>query len=426
MKKLLGLIILILLILYGYLYINKINKKEEKIKFLSIVEEQEANINNYYIYGNHFNIEGILGIDNVSTNNFSLVLKNNDEEIILDCNFEIKENKLFFYTSDLINKGINLDTLNQGNYYILIKYTTEEATKYYSLNNNTSDSNLEYYTITKNNKNNKIDIKFKKDKIDNKNINYLKLSIKKSKLPNDIYDIAIDPGHGGVDSGADQKYDGKTYYEKDITLEVALNLKKELEHLGYKVLLTREKDKDLDYYNEIGRATLPNKYHTKLCISIHLNSEDSKMNYGGVEVYTPNDIDYSLSRLLASKISEINGFSQKIHNKIEDGVYFNGFTEESIKKANEENKEKGLKTYDIKVGTPEMYMIREVGGRITNAYVDGRNDKYGLNPYYNSNQTAESYLIELGYMSYIDDLKKLIDNKIYSQKISEAIKEFYN
>ncbi len=426
MKKLLGLIILILLILYGYLYINKINEKEEKIKFLSIVEEQEANINNYYIYGNHFNIEGILGIDNVSTNNFSLVLKNNDEEIILDCNFEIKENKLFFYTSDLINKGINLDTLNQGNYYILIKYTTEEATKYYSLNNNTSDSNLEYYTITKNNKNNKIDIKFKKDKIDNKNINYLKLSIKKSKLPNDIYDIAIDPGHGGVDSGADQKYDGKTYYEKDITLEVALNLKKELEHLGYKVLLTREKDKDLDYYNEIGRATLPNKYHTKLCISIHLNSEDSKMNYGGVEVYTPNDIDYSLSRLLASKISEINGFSQKIHNKIEDGVYFNGFTEESIKKANEENKEKGLKTYDIKVGTPEMYMIREVGGRITNAYVDGRNDKYGLNPYYNSNQTAESYLIELGYMSYIDDLKKLIDNKIYSQKISEAIKEFYN
>ena len=355
-----------------------------------------------------------------------MVLKNNDEEIILDCNFEIKENKLFFYTSDLINKGINLDTLNQGNYYILIKYTTEEATKYYSLNNNTSDSNLEYYTITKNNKNNKIDIKFKKDKIDNKNINYLKLSIKKSKLPNDIYDIAIDPGHGGVDSGADQKYDGKTYYEKDITLEVALNLKKELEHLGYKVLLTREKDKDLDYYNEIGRATLPNKYHTKLCISIHLNSEDSKMNYGGVEVYTPNDIDYSLSRLLASKISEINGFSQKIHNKIEDGVYFNGFTEESIKKANEENKEKGLKTYDIKVGTPEMYMIREVGGRITNAYVDGRNDKYGLNPYYNSNQTAESYLIELGYMSYIDDLKKLIDNKIYSQKISEAIKEFYN
>ena len=426
MKKLLGLIILILLILYGYLYINKINKKEEKIKFLSIVEEQEANINNYYIYGNHFNIEGILGIDNVSTNNFSLVLKNNDEEIILDCNFEIKENKLFFYTSDLINKGINLDTLNQGNYYILIKYTTEEATKYYSLNNNTSDSNLEYYTITKNNKNNKIKKKKKKDKIDNKNINYLKLSIKKSKLPNDIYDIAIDPGHGGVDSGADQKYDGKTYYEKDITLEVALNLKKELEHLGYKVLLTREKDKDLDYYNEIGRATLPNKYHTKLCISIHLNSEDSKMNYGGVEVYTPNDIDYSLSRLLASKISEINGFSQKIHNKIEDGVYFNGFTEESIKKANEENKEKGLKTYDIKVGTPEMYMIREVGGRITNAYVDGRNDKYGLNPYYNSNQTAESYLIELGYMSYIDDLKKLIDNKIYSQKISEAIKEFYN
>ena len=117
---------------------------------------------------------------------------------------------------------------------------------------------------------------------------------------------------------------------------------------------------------------------------------------------------------------------KKIHNKIEDGVYFNGFTEESIKKANEENVKNGLKAYDIKVGTPEMYMIREVGGKLTNAYVDGRNDKFGLNPYYNSNQTAESYLIELGYLSYTEDLIKLIDNETFSQKISEAINKYYN
>lgn len=424
MKKLLGLIIIVLIILYGYLYINKIYTKEIDIKFLSIVEEKEAIINNYYIYGNHFNIEGILDTFNVSSNNFSLVLKNEDKEYELDCNFEIKDDKLYFYTSELINQGINLDELNNGNYFLLIKYQNEEEIKYYSLN--TKKVDLEYYTITKNKKNNKINIKNRKEKIEDRNINYLKISIKDSKLPDDIYDITIDPGHGGIDSGADNKYNGKTYYEKDITLEIALKLKKDLENKGYKVLLTRDTDKDLDYYNESGRAVIPNKYHTKLCISIHLNSEDNKMNYGGVEVYTPNDIDYKLARLLASNISQINGYSKKIHNKIEDGVYFNGFTEESIKKANEENVKNGLKAYDIKVGTPEMYMIREVGGKLTNAYVDGRNDKFGLNPYYNSNQTAESYLIELGYLSYTEDLIKLIDNEIFSKKISEAINDYYN
>ena len=177
------------------LYINKINTKEVDIKFLSIVEDQEANINNYYIYGNHFNIEGILDTFNISSNNFSLVLKNEDKEYDLDCNFELKDNKLHFYTSELINQGINLDELNNGNYFLLIKYQNEEETKYYSINNNEED--LEYYTITKNKKNKKINIKNSKEKIEDRNINYLKLSFKETKLPKDIYDITIDPGHGG-------------------------------------------------------------------------------------------------------------------------------------------------------------------------------------------------------------------------------------
>ena len=208
-------------------------------------------------------------------------------------------------------------------------------------------------------------------------------------------------------------------------MDIALKIKEELENHGFKVMLTRNSDKDLDYYNESGRAVIPNKYHTKLCLSIHVNSE-SNMKYGGVEVYIPNDIDYAFSRSLANNLSTINGYSKKIDNRVEDGIYFNAFNSESIIKANKENVAKGLKEYEIEVNAPEMYMIREVGGKLTHAYQDGRNKKYGLNPYYNSNIVAEGYLIELGYITYLDDLDKFINNsEDFSKMISKSILDFY-
>ena len=412
MKKLFSLIIIILFIIFGYLYLNHNDIKKDKDYFLSIIEEELGSITDYYIYGNHLNIEGNVKIDDDITN-YKLVLKNKSKEYELDCTFEKDNNLIKFKTSNLINKGINLDKLNKGTYYLFVK---DENNKFYALKNKTNYTNLEYYTITNNHKNNIIN--FNVDK-------YVKLIIKESKLPSEVYDITIDPGHGGIDTGCNYKYNGENYYESNITLDIALKVKKELENNGFKVKLTRESDIDLDYYNESGRAVIPNKYHTKLCISIHVNSEKN-MNYGGVEVYTPNDIDYNLAQVLANNLSSINGYSKKIDNKVLDGVYFDAFTKESIIEANKENVKIGLKEYDIEVSAPKMYMIREVGGRVTHAYQDGRNEKYGLNPYYNSNQVAESYLVELGYITYLNDLDKLINNKdSFSKMISKGIIDFY-
>lgn len=423
MKKIFGIVILLLFIIFGYLYLNYNNIEEDNISFFSNVEILEAEINDYYIFGNHFNIFGKLNIEN-NDYNYSLVIKNEDEEYTLDCIFEKKDGYISFYTSSKLNTGINLDELNKGKYYLLIKEENGENIKYYSLINNTTYDNMEYYTITKNDSNNKVNIIFDSIKENNRKVNYIMIKVEKTKLPKNVYDITIDPGHGGMDTGAYYKYNGNSYNEADFTLDIALKLKKELEKNGYKVLLTRDKNEDLEYYNDSGRAVLPNKYHTKLCISLHLNSEKN-MNYGGVEVYTPNDIEYSLARLLASNISKINGYSKKKFNKIEDGIYFNGFTEESIISANEENEKNGLKKYDIEVGTPQMYMIREVGGKLTHAYVDGRNEKYGLNPYYQSNQVAEPYLIELGYINYEADLIKFINNSNdFSVSIKNSLIEY--
>ena len=74
-----------------------------------------------------------------------------------------------------------------------------------------------------------------------------------------------------------------------------------------------------------------------------------------------------------------------------------------------------------------MFMIREVGGINTYAYVDGRNEYYGLNKFYSSNITTEPYLLELGYMNYEDDLEKLVLHpELFSSAISKSIKEYLN
>lgn len=431
MKKFLGVLFVCLLVVFGYLFFNqKPSEKVDKLKLLKSTEIIEAKITDYYVYGNHLHIYGSLDTsnNNINLDNVSLVLKNDDDEYALDVQFKSNNNQLIFVTTDIINNGINLDLLPKGNFYLFIKYFDGEVEKYYTLVNSTKYDDIEYYTITKNNKNNKINIKFENVDDDERRINYLIFNIEDTNLPSDVYDITIDPGHGGVDSGATKKYNGITYTEEDITLEIALKLKKELEKKGYKVLLTRDKDMDLDYYGDNGRATLPNKYHTKLCLSLHLNSESSKMTYGGVEVYVPNDIDDELASLIATNIANETGvgYSKKIHNKINNGVYFHYFEESDIINANKENIEKGLKANDIDVGAPQMYMIREVGGLATHAYVDGRNEKYGLNPYYQSNQTAESYLIELAYISFNDDIEKIInDQPLFVDAIKMAIITYF-
>jgi len=67
--------------------------------------------------------------------------------------------------------------------------------------------------------------------------------------------IVIDPGHGGLETGAEGRYGTK---EKTITLEIALKLKRIIErNLPYRVQLTREEDVDVSLER---RAAIANNY----------------------------------------------------------------------------------------------------------------------------------------------------------------------
>lgn len=99
--------------------------------------------------------------------------------------------------------------------------------------------------------------------------------------------IVIDPGHGGTDPGKQNlrlKLD-----EKDMTLDVALRLKKLLEMRGYKVVLTRTTDTRFSNSPAVDlpmRAEVANKAGADLFISLHFNAVDrDPERVSGVETY---------------------------------------------------------------------------------------------------------------------------------------------
>ena len=206
--------------------------------FENINTSTNVNITKYIVYGTHLNIEGTATIPKISGINLDkaeIIVKNIDnDETIVNSVYTYSDNLLSFSTIENLNTGIDLEALKINKYYIFLKTTfSNNEVKYYSLSNNTDFNNTTYYTITKNNFNNKIDINF-----DTYNsTSYMCINVSKAdKLPENVYDVVIDPGHGGSDSGA--KADG--YYESDIVLDCAIKLKSKLEDLGLKVLLTRD------------------------------------------------------------------------------------------------------------------------------------------------------------------------------------------
>jgi len=99
--------------------------------------------------------------------------------------------------------------------------------------------------------------------------------------------IVIDPGHGGTDPGKQNlrlKLD-----EKDLTLDVGLRLRKLLELLGYRVVMTRTTDKRFSNNPVVDlplRAEVANKEKADIFISIHFNAVDRDLDrVSGTETY---------------------------------------------------------------------------------------------------------------------------------------------
>ena len=396
MKKFLLVLLILMLLFGGYLLYD--TKFKEKVPVLEI-EDETININELFIYGTHLNISGNI----VDDSNLKLVLYNGT---FIERDINIIDNT--FNLSDYVNEGIYLDGLPVGNYYMFLRSESvnedeETVYKYYALNNTTDYKETLYYTFS--NFNNKIVI--------NSEESYPTMMINVSENTDDgVYDIVIDPGHGGMDGGASKH----GYNESDFTLDIANKLKTKLEEHGYKVKLTHEegqltKSEKLSDYGVNGRASIPYEVKAKYLFSIHMNS-NYYQSVNGLEIYTAANINYNFAKLLAENISKTANidYSSNMINKMYDGIYTRTFTDADIKDSLNDYEKKKIKAYDITTKSNYYYIIRETGGIITGAYVDDRNEEIVGNPYVLSNVGAEAYLLELGYISNKNDLNNMIDN----------------
>lgn len=84
--------------------------------------------------------------------------------------------------------------------------------------------------------------------------------------------IAVDPGHGGSDAGAEGPH---SWFEKEANLAIARKVVEMLERAGAKPFLTREKDIDVPLYE---RPKIAWNRNARLFISVHCNSSGEAEN----------------------------------------------------------------------------------------------------------------------------------------------------
>lgn len=145
--------------------------------------------------------------------------------------------------------------------------------------------------------------------------------------------IVLDPGHGGIDDGAQKA----GISEQSINLSISQKLKEKLEGAGAKVVLTRDGDYDLAMEEATNRkrddmknrVALINAEPSDLFLSVHLNSYPNTSVHGGQVFYRANDegskqlaqiIQDQLNSLLNQKKTVKTGDFYILNNTTRPGV----------------------------------------------------------------------------------------------------------
>jgi N-acetylmuramoyl-L-alanine amidase len=163
--------------------------------------------------------------------------------------------------------------------------------------------------------------------------------------------VVIDPGHGGHDTGTV----GPTgLLEKDVVLDVALRLKKLLEHnTGSSVILTRGDDSFVPLEE---RTAIANEKAADLFISIHANASRDR-SARGVETYylnftsSPESLEVAARENATSQesVHQLQDLLQKIATteKIQESQAFARLVQrqvhDSLIKAGSAQRDRGLK-----------------------------------------------------------------------------------
>ncbi len=211
--------------------------------------------------------------------------------------------------------------------------------------------------------------------------------------------IILDAGHGGRDVGASNK----RVREKNLTLSMTLKLRKILKQMGYRVLMTRSKDETISLKQ---RTDFANKYKGDIFISIHVDAapikRTPKVKYEGITVFyfsTKNTkrIKNRRIRYRGKKVYTVREYRQMI-----------GYWKR------------------IHARNLALKVRRNILTHLRKRYKEVNNKGIKRKPYWVLLATTmPSILVETGYISNKNELKKLQD-KTYQRVLVEGIAKGVN
>jgi N-acetylmuramoyl-L-alanine amidase len=105
--------------------------------------------------------------------------------------------------------------------------------------------------------------------------------------------IVLDPGHGGAQPGCVAK---SGLLEKDVVLDIALELKKVLTAAGFNVILTRESDVAIPIED---RPVIANQRRADIFLSIHANASPNRKREGVETFYLNFSPDPAVNEIAA-------------------------------------------------------------------------------------------------------------------------------
>jgi len=216
--------------------------------------------------------------------------------------------------------------------------------------------------------------------------------------------IVIDPGHGGHDTGAIAG--GKR--EKDLVLQIAKRVEKQLKKRGYRVYMTRHTDRFLKLPQ---RTKIADRKGAKVFVSIHANSVPKKKRnkVQGVETFFLQTTRDAKSQRIAARENKavLKGAGNRLSKKIIVDSVLNG----------------------PKIVQSNKLAIDVQRGIITNLrmhYSGVRDGGVRYAPFWVLvGASRPSILVEVGYISHPRERKRLFSSK-YQELIAKGIAEGIN
>lgn len=215
--------------------------------------------------------------------------------------------------------------------------------------------------------------------------------------------ICIDAGHGGENDGATYSYDGAAVYEKDLNLQIALKLEKELQkYENVEVVMTRREDITL---GQRERVEIALDQDADYLISIHNNAAGNpEANSRGCMVlvtrsrYQPEgtrlpSIYETSSRLGLSIIEKLQNLGLLLGNEL--GA-------------------------DSNYGLVQRPYSPDGGARTTSYYPDGSISDYYATIRYGVEEGIPSIIIEHAYLSNEEEYRKYLATEEALEALAKA------